>query len=168
MADALSRVSPLPPQPEDVRPDDLIPIHTLTANIPASQSCLERVRETTANDSSLQQVAQFVHHGWPLNKGDCDPKAMLYWSSRDQISLEDGLLFRGVQLIIPEKERSHFLTLPHEAEEKSLLLAKTSIYWPNYSEDIKKQMHECHTCQATRPSLPKEILQPASPPTRSW
>ncbi len=171
VADALSRVTPLPPKPEDVRPDDLIPLNTLTTGIPASQSCLDRVRESTGKDPSLQQVAQYAHHGWPLNRSECDPRAIEYWSSRDDISLEDGLLFRGIQMIIPEKERSHFLSMLHEAhmgEEKSLLLARTSIYWPNYTEDIKQKVQGCDHCQSTRPSQPKETLLPHEIPSGPW
>ena len=171
IADALSRVSPLPPKPEDVRPDGLIPLYTLTTGIPASQSCLDRVREATANEPKLQQVAQYVHHGWPLHKADCDPRALEYWTSRDDISLVDGLLFRGIQLIVPDKERPHFLNMLHEAhmgEEKSLLLARTSIYWPNYTEDIRQSVRNCDTCQHTRPSQQKEELHPHEMPAGPW
>ncbi len=60
VADALSRVTPLPPKSGDVQPDDLIPLHTLTTGVPASESCLDRVREATAQDPVLQQVAPWL------------------------------------------------------------------------------------------------------------
>lgn len=63
IADVLSRVSPLPSRPQDIRPDDLIPLHTLTRGIPASESCMERTCKSTAADPALQQLAQYVHHG---------------------------------------------------------------------------------------------------------
>ncbi len=80
--------------------------------------------------------------------------------------MEDGLLFRNIQLIIPEKERSHFLSTLHDAhmgEEKSLLLARTSIYWPHYTEDIKQKVRGCDYCQQTRPSQKCETLIPYEP-----
>ncbi len=127
VADALSRVTPLPPKSGDVQPYGLIPLHTLTTGVPARESCLDRVREGTAQDPVLQQVAQYVHHGWPTHKSECDPRVHAFWGIRDDISMEDGLLFRNIQLIIPERERSPFLSALHDAhmgEEKKPTLGK--------------------------------------------
>ena len=41
--DALSRVSPLPPRQTDVKPENMILLHLLTAKIPANKTCLEEV-----------------------------------------------------------------------------------------------------------------------------
>ena len=81
------------------------------------------------------------------------------------------MLFRNIQLIIPEKERSYFLSMLHEAhmgEEKSLLLARTSIYWPNYTEEIKQKVRSCDHCQQTRPSQKSETLHPHEVPAGPW
>ena len=171
VADALSRVSPLSPRPTDVRPEDIIPLHTLTSTMPANRNCLESVRSETKNDPTLQQVALYVHHGWPLQKAQCDPRVSPYWTSRDEITLEDGILFRGIQMIIPQPLRSKFLELLHKShlgEEKSLLLARTTIYWPQYTEDIKQVVRNCSACQATRPSQQREDLFQHEVPAGPW
>jgi hypothetical protein len=171
IADALSRVSPLSPRPADVRPEDVIPLHTLTSAMPVNQSCLEAVRTETQKDSALQQVALYVHHGWPLHKADCDPRVSPYWNSRDDVTLEDGILFRSSQMAIPKIPQGKFLELLHKShlgEEKSLLLARTTIYWPNYTEDIRQAIRNCYACQSTRPSQPKEeIFQHEIPSAKS-
>lgn len=171
VADALSRVSPLPPLNTDVLPDKLIPLHTLTNDIPANSTCFDTVRSSTAADASLQQLAQYVHHGWPQQRSICDPKVQQYWNDRAEISLEDGILFRGTQMIIPEELRARFIEKLHEAhmgEEKSLLLARTTIYWPHYTEDIRQRVRDCCTCQSTRPSQQKEDLLPHEVPAGPW
>ena len=70
VADALSRVSPLPPRPTDVRPEDVTQLHVLSDSIPANQSCLDSVKTETQKDGTLQQLALYVHHGWPGQKTD--------------------------------------------------------------------------------------------------
>ena len=171
VADALSRVSPLPPRPTDVRPDDVTPLHVLSDSIPANQSCLDSVKTETQKDGTLQQLALYVHHGWPGQKTDCDPSTFPYWLSREEITLEDGILFRGIQMIIPETLRRKFLGLLHKGhlgEEENLLLARTTIYWPNYTDDIRQTVWNCQACQSTRCSQQQEGLSQYEVPAGPW
>ena len=68
VADALSQVSPLPPRPTDVRPEDVTPLHVLSDSIPANQSCLDSVKREKKKDGTLQQLVLHVHHGWPCRQ----------------------------------------------------------------------------------------------------
>ena len=171
IADALSRVSPLPPESSDVRPDKLIPLNLLTESIPCSETSLDMVRKATQTDAAMQQLAYYVHHGWPSQKMQCDPQAQPFWTNRDDITLEDGILFRGIQMIIPRSLQPKYLKKLHEShmgEEKSLLLARTTIYWPSYTEDIRQQVRNCESCQATRSSQQQENLNPHDVPAGPW
>ena len=163
IADALSRVSPMPPKSDDVRPDQLIPLHHLTEAIPANETCIEAVRRASAADATLQQLAQYVHHGWPTQRAECDPRVRDYWPSRADISLEDGILFRGTQMIIPAELRHKFLDKLHEAhlgEEKGLLLARSTIFWPNYTECIRQRVRDCTACLVNQQKQQPEELHP--------
>ena len=171
VADALSRVCPLTPKPTDVKPENIIPLHLLTEKIPANKSCLEEVKAETQKDAALQQLAVYVHHGWPQQKSDCDPRVSPYWSSRDNITLEDGILFRDIQMIIPEALRKRFLSILHKChlgEDKCLLLARTTIYWPNYTEDIRQVVRDCRACQSSKPSQQKEDIIQHEVPAGPW
>ena len=55
-----------------------------------------------------------VYHGWPKVHSDCHPLLLDYWNFRDEISLEDGLLFKEHRLIIPESLRGKVLQMIHE------------------------------------------------------
>jgi hypothetical protein len=161
----------MPPKNDDVRPDQLIPLHHLTEAIPANETCIDAVRRASAADATLQQLAQYVHHGWPAQRGECDPKVRDYWSSREDISLEDGILFRGTQMIIPTELRHKFLDKLHEAhlgEEKGLLLARSTIFWPNCTESIRQRVRDCTACQANRPNQQPEELEPHEVPAGPW
>jgi transposase InsO family protein len=53
-------------------------------------------------------------------------------------------------------------------EEKSLLFARTSIYWPRYTEDIRQTVRDCSACQENRPSQAREPLNTHEKPAGPW
>ena len=62
---------------------------------PASPGRLQEFREATKNDSTLQILAQVVHKGWPKTIQDCPCSIQSYWYFRDEITYEDGILYKG-------------------------------------------------------------------------
>ena len=69
LGDALSRVGPLTPEPQDCNSSlnniEWIPVHLTTQITPASPERLHEICEATAKDSTLRLLAQIVHEGWP-------------------------------------------------------------------------------------------------------
>ena len=95
-----------------------------------------------------------------------------YWSFRDELSTEDSLVLKGGQVIIPTTSlREGVLQNIHQAHqgiEKSILRAKTCVYWPNITTDITNMVNSCEICQHHQPLQQKETLLPHKLPTRSW
>ena len=55
-------------------------------------------------------------------------------------SREDGILYKGVRLIMPQSERASTLKvlhMGHYAIDKMNLRARETVYWPGISENIK-------------------------------
>ena len=74
---------------------------------------LEKLREETAKDEELQILSDAIREGWPetlagAHKYDRRQRQVieLYWNSRDELTIEDGLVYKGHNLTIPFKERS--------------------------------------------------------------
>ena len=112
-----------------------------------------------------------VYHGWPQMCKDCHPLLLNYWKFRDEISLEDGLLFKGHRLIMPESLRGETLKQIHEGHygvEKSLLRAREAVFWPRITQDITNEVQSCKTCQVYSKSQPRETLQQYEIPTQPW
>ena len=62
---------------------------------------------------------------------------------RDEITYEDGILYKGAQLIMPETERKSTLKvihMGHYAIDKMNLRAKETVYWLGIRKDIKKHL----------------------------
>ena len=111
VADALSRVSPQPIPKEGEEAEDFIPVHMLTEEIPADSTRVGDFRRATVEDTISGLLMRVVANGWPELKKDCHPLLVDYWSYREEISAENGLLFKGHRLIVPEKLRSRVLQL---------------------------------------------------------
>ena len=117
IADALLWVTPLKPEfrDYDTTPTNIkkIPVHQIIQMAPASPGRLQEFREATKNDPTLQILAQVVHKGWPKTIQDCPCSIQSYWYFRDEITYEDGILYKGTWLIIPETEKSNLISVTH-------------------------------------------------------
>ena len=72
-----------------------IAIHQITQTALASPGRLQEFREATNNDSTLQLLTKIVHEGWPKMIQDCLCSIQSYWYFRDEITQEDGILYKG-------------------------------------------------------------------------
>ena len=70
---------------------------------------------------------------------DCPKQLLDFWSFRQEISEEDGLLYKNQRLIVPQSERLETLKvlhLGHCAVDKMQLRALETVYWPGINKDI--------------------------------
>ena len=162
IADALSRVCPLQSNNSKVKDIDVIPVHHITQSAPVSKSRLQELRLATQSDTTLHSLTKTVHEGWPQSKKDCPKQLLDLWSFRQEISKEDGLLYKNQRLIVPHSERLETLKvlhLGHYAVDKMQLRALKTVYWPGLNKDILKQYQSCKTCTKHSKSQRCEPLQ---------
>ena len=170
IVDALSRVSPQPVR-EGKTDRDVIPVHMLTEEIPADTASIAGVRRATAEDTMSGLLMQAVVNGWPDARKDCHLLLLDYWTYREEISAENGLLFKGHRLIVPEKLRSRTLQTIHKGHyrvDKMQLRARESVFWPRISADILQTAQSCNVCQTFSKSQQRETLMPHEVPQGPW
>ena len=111
IANALSRVCPLQCNNSKIKDYniDVIPIHHITQSAPVSRTRLQEFRLAIQSDPTLCSLAKTVHEGWPQSRKDCPKQLLDFWSSRQQISEEDGLLYKNQRLIVSHSERLEIL-----------------------------------------------------------
>ena len=56
----------------------------------------------------------------------------------------------------------------HHTKEKSILRAKTCVYWPGINEDIEEVVKGCPTCQKFQNEQKEETMIPHEVLSRSW
>ena len=119
----------------------------------------------------LKLLAKTVHEGWPKTIKDCPCSIQSYWYFRDQITCEDGIIYKGTRLIIPKSERASTLKvlhMGHYAVDKMSLRARETVYWPGISKDIRHTYHHCHICAKFARTQQRETLQSIETPQTTW
>ena len=100
ISDCLSR-APLSDTAPATEPEDVIGIN-LIENLGFESSTLKRLKETTSNDETSRVVMEYVLKGWPSGKEQFDELATEYGSFGEELSMEDGLLFKSDRTVVTE------------------------------------------------------------------
>ena len=127
-------------------------------------------RETDA-DSTLSQLKRVIGQGWPERMKDLPSQLKPYWSFRDELSVEDGIIMKGPRVVVPKSMHEYVLGKLHEGHQgstKTKLRTRDCVYWLNINSDIESIVGQCATCQEHQRAQPKEQLLPHELPTRPW
>ncbi|UYV62548.1 hypothetical protein LAZ67_2001028 [Cordylochernes scorpioides] len=119
--------------------------------------------EATNNDPVLQEVKNYIENGWPIHKKTMNPLVKPFWDIKEELFEWEGLLCRGVKLVIPEKRRNHILSLLHKAHRginSTLSLARSTFYWPGMCQEVEEFVKKCRICQKYSRNNTKEPLIP--------
>ena len=132
---------------------------------------LQELKEETGRDPTLTDLRDVIVTGWPNTRKGLPPSLRQFWSYRDELSVEDGLILKGERVIIPQGRRSEILQKIHEGHQgqsKCILRAKDCVFWPNINKDIEKVTATCHICQEHAKSQQREPMTQMELPTRPW
>ena len=64
---------------------------------------LAEIQKETLNDPSLQRLKETIIKGWPNNKAKVAEDIQQYFSIRDELSVQDEIVFKGQRCIIPKE-----------------------------------------------------------------
>ena len=113
MADALRRVCPIQSNNSKIKESniDVIPVHHITQSAPVSKARLHELRLATQSDPTLCSLTKTKHEGWPQSRKGCSEQLLEFWNFRQEISEEDGILYKNHRLIVPHSEKLEPLSL---------------------------------------------------------
>ena len=166
VADVLSRISPCE---KHAVPDMEVQIHEVCPQF--SNDILDRIRKETAQDMELNTLKDIVYSGWPVKQNELPSIIQPYWSYRDEMAIEAGILFKGSRLIIPKAMQSEImkkLHAAHQGAEKTKLRARSCVFWRNLNNDIDNITKSCGICQKYMSNQTKEPLVQTEVPPRPW
>ena len=97
VADTLSRVCPLQSSNSKTKESntDVVPVHHITQNAPVSHTRLQELRLATQSDPTLCSLSKIIHKGWSQSKKDCLEQVLEFWDFRQEISEENGILYKS-------------------------------------------------------------------------
>ena len=138
--------------------------------LPMTDERLEQMRTSTHDDDVLQQLKDFIQTGWPEEEQELLAVIAPYFSFRDELSIYDGLVFKGERLI-PKlmrpkmKERLHS---SHIGVNGCLRRARECMYWPGMTAQLKEYISQCETCSKYEMRQQRESLMSHEITDRPW
>ena len=150
LADTLSRAY-LGNKPPNAFTEEL---STITASESAyvSKECLGDTAQHTKKDPVLQELDNVIHSDWPEKKNEVIPSLHPYFYCHDELTSQDGIIYRGERVVIPAVLRKDMVKRIHSSHlgiEGCLRRARVSLYWPGMDAQIKDYIQSCETCLAT-------------------
>ena len=143
----------------------------VTAFLPVSSARLRKIQQATESDETLKALKDVILRGWPEERSQTPTQVTPYFSMRDELSIQDGVIFRGQRMVIPSSLRPDMkqkLHASHLGVESCLRRARETIFWPGMSNEIKEMVATRKTCRKYERSDQKEPLMPHEIPSRPW
>lgn len=167
VADALSR---LPLADKNILEYDIGSVNNVTF-LPINSDRLSEIRNATEKDESLNPLKENILHGWPTNKILLSPQVTPYFSYRDELSLQDGIIVRGERILIPKSLRFEIkqkLHVGHMGINSCLRRARELVFWPGMSKEIRQFIEACDICSSLSYKQSPEPLILRDTPSRPW
>ncbi|XP_022793604.1 uncharacterized protein K02A2.6-like [Stylophora pistillata] len=136
-----------------------------------SEPQLPEIQQETATDPVLQSLTQVILKGWPEKKDDLPMELHPYFDVRDELTAQDGVLFKGLRCLVPSSLRPKICERLHGAHsgiESCLRRAREVVYWPGMPAEIKDYISKCEICASYKKELLKEPLISYEIPSRPW
>ena len=101
---------------------------------------LKKLKEETKRDKTLQKLTMTAVNGWPEDRNEVLAELLPYFSFRDEITIQHGLLFKGGRVIEPtalQPEMKKAVHSTHLGMEGCLKRACENLYWPGMNAEIR-------------------------------
>ena len=139
--------------------------------LPIREERLKELRVETEKDNVLQCLTKTVLTGWPELRNSLPLCLTPFFHIRDELTVQNGLLFRGERVIVPQAMQSKMMKLVHTAHlgvESCLRRARECLYWAGMTSQLREYMLSCGLCREFDACQPKETLKSHDLPDRPW
>jgi hypothetical protein len=143
--------------------------HTSFLNVIADR--LKQIQQHTAQDMVLQVLKTTILSGWPETRQEVPIVIRDYWTFREEMTVQNGVIFKRERIVIPKSMRPDMLQRIHSshlAGDSCLRQARDVLYWPNMSAEIKDMVEQCTTCNEYQQAQKKEPLMTHPIPECPW
>lgn len=157
IADCLSRAQVT--ETEEI-PEITKAVHGVIKRACVSEKNLIFYRKVLLEDENLMKVCAFVESKWP-SFHQLDKCSQHLYKFRDEMHYENGILFLGDRLVIPEGLKSKIAKFVHDSHlgvEKTIARARQLYYWEGMIDQIKTEVESCKVCEKFSRNNQKEPL----------
>ena len=124
-------------------------MNQITKQLLARCDSLQQLRLATEAHDDLAILKYPIMWGWPKTIKQVPPELQPYWTFREELTIEDGLILKGTGIVIPSKQCQAILKQIHEGHlglNKCKLRAKETVYWPRMDTELEDLVLNCELC----------------------
>ena len=150
---------------------ETINVNAISTYVPFTDARLIDLRNATDEDETMQKLKSEILNGWPDEKHNLPSELHGYFTFRDQLVVQDGLVFRGERIVIPYPQRKLMKEKVHSSHigaEGCVRRARECMFWPNMADDIRQYVDRCAVCKQYDDKNPNETLMCHEVPDRPW
>ena len=143
--------------------------HTLTLAI--TDDRLQQIKHVSSDDPVMQALRETILRGWPECKSEVPECVLPYFDFRDELTVQDQLVFKGAQLVVPAAMRKDMMAVAHVSHignEGCIRRARETMFWPRMSAELKEYIAKCDVCMAHRTTQGKEPIVQHEFAARPW
>ena len=145
----------------------------IALDIAIHHACLSHVQKEALQlafemDVEMCALADIIISGWPDDIKKVSHPLHPYWQHCESLTVEDGLVFHGEDLIIPPSEREKVLGTLHHSHQgitKKQLLAHGCVFWPGINKAIEEPVWQSETCMRFQAQNAATPLTPTTTPS---
>ena len=139
-------------------------VHQITHQLSASSDSLNLLRVSTQADDEFDLLKHTIMQGLPISIKQIAPVLQPYWTFREELTVEDGIILKGTRIVVPDNKHEAIPKLMHEGYlglYKCKLHAIETVYWPGLNDQLGKLVLNCELC--LKYSHSKCKLEPSFP-----
>ena len=111
LTDCLSRLG----NQEDAIKLPKLHVYQISHQLLARSDSLQEIRQATQTDDELALLKHTIMTSWPANIREIPQVLHPYWTLREELTIEDGLILIGTRSIIPTKKHKVILRQIHDS-----------------------------------------------------
>ena len=137
-------------------------VYQITQKLPASSDSLHQLRLSMQTDDEIALLKHTIMQGWTKSIKHLPPELQPFWTFREVLTVEDGLILKGTRIVRPNRQCKAILKLLQEGHlgmNKCKLRAKETLYWPGLNDQLEDLVLNCELC--LKYSIGKCKLEPS-------
>ena len=106
----------------------------------ARSDSLQDIRNAIQEDDELALLKHTIMGGLASTIREVPSEIQPYWTFREELTVEDGIVLKGTHIVIPHKKCQATLNLIHVGHlglNKCKVRAKDTVYWPGLNDQLE-------------------------------
>ena len=131
----------------------------------------ERIATETASDPTMRLLLDTIQEGFPDDRRATNDDIAAFWTYRDSLNVTDGVILYRDRVVVPPSLRDKVLRILHSGHQGVSSMesrARSIVFWPGMTNDIRAVREHCSACNRSAPSQAAPPGNPSPVPSTSF